>query len=62
VREALETGELDGGRYRNYRKVGREILHEAAKTDVRVRREQQLKWRKIHLAARKRPDKRKNFR
>ena len=62
VQDALESGELDRGRYNNYRKVGREILHEAAKTDVRVRREQQLKWRKIHLAARKRPDKRKNFR
>jgi ribosome biogenesis GTPase len=62
VREAIERGELDAARYRNYLKVGREILHEAAKTDVRVRMEQQRKWRKIHLEARRRPDKRKNFR
>jgi ribosome biogenesis GTPase len=62
VRAAIESGALDEGRFRNYRKVGREILHEAAKTDVRVRMEQQRKWRKIHLEARRRPDKRKNFR
>ena len=62
VRDSIESGELDAARYRNYIKVGREILHEAAKTDVKVRMEQQRKWRKIHLAARKRPDKRKNFR
>jgi len=62
VRESIETGELDAGRYRNYQKVGREIVHEAAKTDVRVRMEQQRKWRKIHLEARKRPDKRRNYR
>ena len=61
VREALETGELDERRFRNYRKVGREILHEAAKTDMRVRRAQQMKWRKIHLEARQRPDKRRGM-
>jgi ribosome biogenesis GTPase len=59
VQEAIETGELDAGRFRNYRKVGREILHEAKKTDVRLRIEENRKWRRIHLEARRRPDKRK---
>ena len=62
VREALETGQLDHGRYNNYRKVGKEIAFEARKTNVRLRLEEQKRWKKIHLAARKRPDKRKNFR
>jgi ribosome biogenesis GTPase / thiamine phosphate phosphatase len=59
VQEAIETGELDAARFRNYRKVGREILHEAKKTDVRLRIEENRKWRRIHLEARRRPDKRK---
>jgi len=61
VREALESGELDPGRYNNYRKVGREILFEARKTDVRLRMAEQRRWRKIHMEARRRPDKR-NYR
>jgi ribosome biogenesis GTPase / thiamine phosphate phosphatase len=59
VRAALESGELDAGRFRNYRKVGREILHEAKKTNVRLRMEEQRRWRKIMLEQRRRPDKRK---
>lgn len=62
VRDAIETGELDAARYRNYIKVGREIIHEAKKTDVRLRMEEQRRWRKIHLEARRRPDKRQNYR
>jgi len=61
VQAALETGELDAGRFANYRKVGREIRHEAMKTDVRLRIEENRKWRRIHLEHRRRPDKRKNF-
>ena len=59
VREALESGELDAARFQNYRKVGREIRHEAKKTDVKLRMEDQRKWRKIMLEQRRRPDKRK---
>ncbi len=59
VRTALESGELDAGRFRNYRKVGREILHEAKKTNVRLRMEEARRWRKIMLEQRRRPDKRK---
>ena len=58
IRAALETGALDAGRYRNYRKLHREIIHEAAKTDVRVRMAEAARWRKIHREARQRPDKR----
>ena len=62
VQAALESGELDPGRYNNYRKVGREILHEAKKTDVRLRMAENRKWRKIILEHRRRPDKRHNYR
>ena len=59
VRGALESGELDAARFANYRKVGREILHEAKKTDVRLRMAENRKWRRIMLEQRRRPDKRK---
>jgi ribosome biogenesis GTPase len=59
VRAALESGALDLGRFRNYKKVGREILHEAKKTDVRLRMQEARRWRKIMLEQRRRPDKRK---
>ena len=59
VRAALESGALDAGRFRNYRKVGREIIHEAKKTDVRLRMAEARRWRKIMLEQRRRPDKRK---
>ena len=59
VQSALETGTLDAGRFANYRKVGREFRHEAMKTDVRLRLEENRRWRRIHMAQRKRPDKRK---
>jgi ribosome biogenesis GTPase len=61
VREAIETGELDEGRFRNYRKVGREIAFEARKTNVRLRMEEQRRWRQIHMEARRRPDKRRGM-
>jgi hypothetical protein len=40
-------------------KLQREVRHEASKTDVKLRLEQAKKWRRIHLEARRRPDKRK---
>jgi ribosome biogenesis GTPase len=60
VRAALESGALDPARFQNYRKVGREILHEAKKTDVRLRMAENRKWRRIMLEQRRRPDKRKS--
>lgn len=59
VREALERGELEAARFRSYRKLQREVIHEAAKTDARVRRAEADRWKKIHRAARLRPDKRR---
>ena len=59
VREALESGSLDRGRWGSYTKLQREVLHEAAKTDVKLRLAQAKKWRRIHLEARRRPDKRR---
>lgn len=58
VREALETGELEAGRFRSYLKLKREVIHQAAKTDARVRRAEVERWKKIHREARQRPDKR----
>ncbi len=58
VRAAIESGLLDPARYQNYRKVGREIRHEAIKTDVKLRLEENRKWRKMTLEYRRRPDKR----
>jgi ribosome biogenesis GTPase len=59
VREALETGELEAGRYRSYLKLKREVIHQAGKTDARVRRAEVERWKKIHRAVRQRPDKRR---
>ena len=58
VQEAIETGELDAARFRSYLKLQREIIHQAAKTDARVRRAEVDRWKKIHREARQRPDKR----
>ena len=59
VQAALESGTLDRARFQNYRKVGREILHEAKKTNVRLRMSENRRWRRIMLEQRRRPDKRK---
>lgn len=59
VRDALETGALDSGRWRSYNKLQREVRHEAAKSDVRLRLAEARRWRRIHLEARRRPDKRR---
>ena len=60
VHQALGSGSLDPGRWRSYLKLQCEVRHEAAKTNVKLRLEQAKKWRRIHLEARRRPDKR-NF-
>ena len=58
VREALDDGSLDFGRYQSYDKLQREILHEAKKTDRRLRMAEERRWRRIALEHRRRPDKR----
>jgi len=59
VRDALERGTLDAARYRNYDKLQREARYQAGKLDVRIRLEEQRRWRQIHRDARRRPDKRR---
>lgn len=58
VRAALEEGTLDAGRFSSYRKLQREARHQAMKTDRRLRMAEQRRWRRIHMEARRRPDKR----
>jgi ribosome biogenesis GTPase / thiamine phosphate phosphatase len=58
VRAALENGSLDSGRYASYGKLQREIRHQAMKTDRQLRLAEQRRWKRIHLEARRRPDKR----
>lgn len=59
VREAVFSGTLDPGRFRSYDKLRREVRHNAVKSDHGLRLAEQRRWRRIHLAARRRPDKRR---
>ena len=45
VREALETGDLDPGRWANYGKLQRELRAIEARSSTRVRRELKLRWK-----------------
>jgi ribosome biogenesis GTPase len=58
VRAALEDGSLDSGRFASYGKLQREVNYQARKTDVRLRLAEQRRWKRIHMEARRRPDKR----
>jgi len=59
VRDALERGTLEDARYRSYEKLQREARYQAGKLDVRIRLDEQRRWRQIHRDARRRPDKRR---
>jgi ribosome biogenesis GTPase len=59
VRDALESGTLDRGRWSSYTKLQREVRYEASKTDVKLRLAETERWRRIHREARRRPDKRR---
>ncbi len=59
VRGAIESGALDRRRFGSYVKLQREARHHAMKVDVRLRRTEERKWRRIQLEQRRRPDKRK---
>jgi ribosome biogenesis GTPase len=59
VRAALAAGGLDPERFQSYLKLRREVRHQAMKTDVRLRIAEQQRWRRIHLEARRRLDKRR---
>jgi ribosome biogenesis GTPase len=45
VREALETGALDGGRWASYLKLQRELRAIEARSNKRVQRELKSRWR-----------------
>lgn len=59
VRDALESGTLEATRWQSYAKLLREARYQARKTDVRLRMEEQRRWRRIHMEYRRRPDKRR---
>jgi ribosome biogenesis GTPase / thiamine phosphate phosphatase len=52
VRAAVEAGELPAERLASYHKLVRESQVAAMKTDLRLRAEEQRKWKTIHKAAR----------
>jgi ribosome biogenesis GTPase len=51
VRAAVESGALPPERLASYHKLMREAQFVAAKTDARLRAEQERKWKIIHKAA-----------
>ncbi|HEV2216498.1 MAG TPA: ribosome small subunit-dependent GTPase A, partial [Candidatus Dormibacteraeota bacterium] len=53
IRAAIADGTLDGGRFRSYLKLQRELRAVAAKSDARLRAEGRRKWKQISLAARR---------
>lgn len=53
VREALETGALDAGRWSNYQKFQREIAHLERAADPEAQAQEKQKWKSIHKAQRR---------
>jgi ribosome biogenesis GTPase len=53
VAEAAARGVLDEARLASYRKLQKELRHLALRQDERGQREEKLRWRSIHKAARK---------
>ena len=51
IKEALDAGTLDAGRFQSYRKLQRELRAIAAKTDARIRLEERRKWKQISVAS-----------
>jgi ribosome biogenesis GTPase len=54
VRAALQAGHLDEGRWRSYRKLGRELDHLARREDPLLREQNRKHWAQIHEANRAR--------
>jgi ribosome biogenesis GTPase len=54
VKTALKDGTLDGGRYRNYLKLQRELRYLDTRLDQKARSMEEAKWRKIAINSRKR--------
>lgn len=47
IKEAIQRGDLDSGRFQNYRKLQRELGHLAARQAQRTRLEEKSKWKRI---------------
>ena len=54
VREALEEGILDEGRYQSYEKLQRELRRLAVKQDLNARRSEKQKWKVLSRMAKDR--------
>ena len=52
VREALAEGRLDGGRWKGYLKLRRELAHQARQEDHLAREAERRRWISIHKAQR----------
>lgn len=59
VRAAVEAGTLPARRLESYRKLAREAMHQAARTDARLRAEMTQVWKVRTREYRRRPDKRR---
>ena len=53
VRAALDTGELDAGRFQSYQKLQRELRYLAMRQDEGARSVERKRWRQIHKEARR---------
>jgi ribosome biogenesis GTPase len=53
VLEAVESGELDPGRLRNYREMAAEIEHHRRQQDPALAREERKRWKQISKSARR---------
>ena len=47
VREAIEIGVLDPSRFESYRRLQRELRHQAAREDYSANQEEKLRWKRI---------------
>ena len=54
VRASIEAGDLPQARMASWRKLQREIAHQAARTDARLRPEERARWKEITKANRSR--------
>lgn len=52
IRLAIEDGRLERSRYDSYRKLQRELAHQARKEDAALRAAEKEKWKKIHKSLR----------
>jgi len=55
VRAALESGELDAGRFESWRKLQRELRWLAGKQDRRIRLEDAARWKAVGKAMKSHP-------